>query len=88
MDLVIRLIDPDEGKVLIDGVDIRNYTLQSYRQKLGVVSQDIYIFNDTVLANICYGGEEDFGRAVEAAKIANAHDFITELPGCVRYHPG
>jgi subfamily B ATP-binding cassette protein MsbA len=81
VDLVTRLIDPGQGSILIDDVDIREYTLQSYRQKLGVVSQEIYIFNDTVLANICYGsGEISLDRAIEAAKVANAHDFVAQLP--------
>jgi len=81
VDLVTRLIDPDEGSILVDDVDIREYSLQSYRQKLGVVSQEIFIFNDTVLANIGYGSEEiSLPRAMEAARLANAHDFIEELP--------
>ncbi|MDD1667152.1 MAG: ABC transporter ATP-binding protein/permease [Methanomicrobiales archaeon] len=81
-DLIIRLIDPDQGAVLIDGVDLREYTLGSYRRRLGVVSQDIYLFNDTVLANICYGsGEISPERAMEAARVANAHEFIEKLPG-------
>lgn len=80
VDLITRLIDPDQGAILVDGVDVREYTLQSYRQKLGVVSQEIFIFNDTVLANICYGSDEiSLLKAVEAAKLANAHDFIDQL---------
>ena len=80
-DLITRLIDPDRGAVLIDGVDVREYTLNSYRRRLGVVSQESYIFNDSVLANICYGAEEiSPERATEAAKVANAHDFIVQLP--------
>jgi ABC-type multidrug transport system fused ATPase/permease subunit len=81
VDLITRLIDPDRGAILVDGIDVREYTLQSYRQKLGVVSQEIFIFNDTVLANICYGSDEiSLPRAVEAAKLANAHDFVVQLP--------
>jgi ABC-type multidrug transport system fused ATPase/permease subunit len=81
VDLVTRLIDPGQGSILIDDVDIREFTLRSYRQRLGVVSQEIYIFNDTVLANICYGsGEISLDRAIEAAKVANAHDFVAQLP--------
>jgi ABC-type multidrug transport system fused ATPase/permease subunit len=81
VDLITRLIDPDMGAILADGVDVREYTLQSYRQKLGVVSQEIFIFNDTVLANICYGSDEiSLQRAMEAANLANAHDFIDQLP--------
>jgi len=81
VDLVTRLIDPGQGLIQIDGVDIREYTLRSYRQKLGVVSQEIFIFNDTVLANICYGsGEISLDKAIEAAKVANAHEFVIQLP--------
>ncbi len=81
VDLITRLIDPDQGSILVDGVDVREYTLHSYRQKLGVVSQEIFIFNDTVLANICYGSDEiSLPRAKEAAKLANAYDFIDQLP--------
>ncbi|MDD1653044.1 MAG: ABC transporter ATP-binding protein/permease [Methanomicrobiales archaeon] len=80
VDLITRLIDPDGGAILIDGVDLRSYTLESYRRKLGVVSQEILVFNDTVLANICYGSDEiSLPRAMEAAKIANAHEFIMGL---------
>ncbi|MDD1665105.1 MAG: ABC transporter ATP-binding protein/permease [Methanomicrobiales archaeon] len=81
VDLITRLIDPDQGTIRADGADLREYTLQSYRQKLGVVSQEIFIFNDTVLANICYGSDEiSLPRAVEAAKLANAHEFIDQMP--------
>ncbi|MDD1651984.1 MAG: ABC transporter ATP-binding protein/permease [Methanomicrobiales archaeon] len=80
VDLITRLIDPDTGTILIDGEDLRNYTLESYRRKLGVVSQEILVFNDTVLANICYGSSEiSLPGAMEAAKIANAHEFIMGL---------
>jgi ATP-binding cassette, subfamily B, bacterial MsbA len=81
VDLITRLIDPDQGGIFVDGVAVWEYTLQSYRQKLGVVSQEIFIFNDTVLANICYGSDGiSLPMAMEAAKMANAHDFIDLLP--------
>jgi ABC-type multidrug transport system fused ATPase/permease subunit len=81
VDLVIRLIDPDSGKILIDGTDLKEFEISSYHQKLGVVSQDTFIFNDSVLNNICYGGSEvSPKKAEDAARIAYAHDFIMSLP--------
>ena len=81
VDLLIRLIEPESGSIEIDGENIRNFTLQSYHNKIGVVSQDIFIFNESVLYNICYGGGKiSPERAQEAAKIAYAHEFIEQLP--------
>ncbi|KQC04388.1 MAG: hypothetical protein APR53_03320 [Methanoculleus sp. SDB] len=81
VDLIIRLMDPANGRIMIDTHDIKELDLASYHAKLGVVTQDIYIFNDSVLNNICYGSDEiSPGRAMEAAKIAFAHNFIMELP--------
>ena len=81
VDLLARLIDPDRGGITLDGVNLKEYDLRSYRQKLGVVSQDIFLFNDTVLHNICYGSNEvSPERAEEAATLANAHEFIQALP--------
>jgi len=80
-DLLARLIDPDRGEITLDGVNLKEYDLKSYRQKLGVVSQEIFLFNDTVLSNICYGSDDvSPERAVEAATLANAHEFIQALP--------
>jgi subfamily B ATP-binding cassette protein MsbA len=79
--LVPRLYDPTEGKVEIDGQDIRDVTLQSLRGQIGVVSQDVVLFDDTVRANIGFGrpgaSENDI---VAAAKGAAAHDFIMAMP--------
>lgn len=81
VDLVIRMLDPDAGEIRIDGINLREFDLRSYHAKLGVVSQDIFLFNDTILNNICYGsGQISLDRAIDAAKIANAHEFIMELP--------
>lgn len=77
-DLVPRFYDPTEGAVLLDGVDIRDYDLESLRKLIGVVTQESILFNDTIFNNIAFGmphvNEED---VVNAAKVANAHDFIT-----------
>ncbi|MCE2503589.1 MAG: ABC transporter ATP-binding protein [Chlorobi bacterium] len=81
MDLLIRFYDPDEGKILFDGIDIRELSLEGYRSLFGVVTQESLHFNDTVRNNICYNAPEATEeQIIQAAKVANAHDFIEELP--------
>ena len=82
VDLIPRFIEPTRGRVLVDGIDVREIRLSSLRALTGIVSQDTVLFNDTVLANIAYGAEDHYSRAqVEAAaRAANAHDFILALP--------
>jgi ATP-binding cassette subfamily B protein len=79
--LIPRFYEVSEGKILIDGQDIKKLKLKSLRKNIGLVQQDIYLFAGTVLENILYGKpdakEEEI---VMAAKLANAHDFITTLP--------
>ncbi|MBD2020809.1 ABC transporter ATP-binding protein [Leptolyngbya sp. FACHB-36] len=80
-DLVPRFYDPTDGCILIDGVDLRDFQIQSIRQKMAVVSQDTFIFNATVRQNIAYGSPDASDRAVlEAARLANALEFIQDLP--------
>jgi ATP-binding cassette, subfamily B, bacterial MsbA len=80
-DLLLRLYDPDAGRVLIDGVDLRTLRQREYRHLFGVVSQENLLFHDTVRNNIRYGRDELSDEAVEqAARAANAHDFIARLP--------
>jgi subfamily B ATP-binding cassette protein MsbA len=80
-DLLLRLYDPTEGHIIVDGWDLRRLRQASYRELFGVVSQEALLFNTTVRENIAYGRdgltEEDIARA---ARVANAHGFITELP--------
>jgi ABC-type multidrug transport system fused ATPase/permease subunit len=81
VDLLIRLIEPGRGQIVIDGKDIRTYSIESYHRRIGFVSQDSYLFDDTILNNICYGSStrsED--QVIESAKRAHAHDFIMNLP--------
>ncbi len=81
VDLLPRFYDPTEGGIFIDDVDIRELDLSALRGLIGVVSQDVILFNDTVRANIAFGrpdATED--EIVEAARAAYAHDFIMELP--------
>ena len=79
--LVPRFYDVTEGRVLVDGTDVRNVTLASLRRAVGVVPQDVYLFAGTVAENISYGrpGASD-AEVVAAARAANAHDFILALP--------
>ncbi len=79
--LIPRFYEVTFGAIYIDGVDIRDYSLHSLRQNIGVVQQDVYLFAGTVLDNIRYG-RPDASREeiVQAAKEANAHEFIMNLP--------
>ncbi|HET8727168.1 MAG TPA: ABC transporter ATP-binding protein [Alphaproteobacteria bacterium] len=79
--LLVRLYDPTSGRVLIDGVDLRDYRIADLRRQFGVVSQDSILFSDTVAANIAYSRPDaPMADIVAAAKAAEAHDFITKLP--------
>ena len=81
MNLLPRFYDVTEGAILIDGVDIREGTLKSLRDQIGLVTQETVLFNDTVRANIAYGLEGvDETRIESAARAAFAHDFILDLP--------
>ncbi|HBL53942.1 MAG TPA: lipid A export permease/ATP-binding protein MsbA [Syntrophaceae bacterium] len=81
VNLIPRFYDVSEGRVLIDGHDVRDVTLQSLRRQIAIVTQQTILFNDTVKNNIAYGDiertEEDI---INAARAANAHDFIAKLP--------
>ena len=78
--LIPRFYDVTEGKILIDGEDIRKYTLKSLRGNIGIVQQDVYLFSGTVRENILYGNLNATEKEViEAAKKAEAHDFIMNL---------
>jgi ATP-binding cassette subfamily B protein len=79
--LIPRFYELNAGKILIDGKDIREINLETLRQNIGVVAQDVYLFNGTVMQNIAYGkADADPEEIIQAAKMAKAHDFIMELP--------
>ncbi|UCD50590.1 MAG: ATP-binding cassette domain-containing protein [Phycisphaerales bacterium] len=79
--LLPRFYDPDSGQILIDGHDIRDVTLTSLREQIGMVTQQTITFNDTIRANISYGREgADEADIVQAARRAFAHEFISQLP--------
>lgn len=81
LSLAARVYDPDNGRVLVDGYDVRAVTLESLRSQIGQVQQETYLFNTTVLENLRYGRADAPRAEVEAAaRAANAHEFITALP--------
>jgi subfamily B ATP-binding cassette protein MsbA len=81
VNLVPRFFDVSEGRVLIDGVDVRDYTLQSLRSQLAIVTQDVILFDDTVWGNIAYGNPgAPSERVLAAAKAALVDDFVSLLP--------
>jgi subfamily B ATP-binding cassette protein MsbA len=81
VDLVPRFYDPNEGSIMIDGTDLRALDVQSLREKIGIVTQETILFNDTVQNNIAYGLEQcPLDRIIAASKAANAHDFIMAMP--------
>lgn len=81
VDLIARFYDPVAGQVLIDGVDLRTFDINSVRRQMAIVSQDTFIFNTSVRNNIAYSLEDVDEEAIwEAARLANALDFILDLP--------
>ena len=87
--LIPRFYDVDEGRICIDGEDIRKVTLQSLRSQIGFVQQDVYLFSGTVFENIQYGKPgASREEVIEAAKQAGAHEFISELSDGYDTHVG
>jgi subfamily B ATP-binding cassette protein MsbA len=82
VDLIPRFYEPQAGRILLDGVDLRDIELRSLRSIMGIVSQHTVLFNDTVRNNIAYGsrGAVDEEAIVRAAQAANVHDFVMTLP--------
>ena len=79
--LLFRFYDPNNGKILIDGQDVRNISLKSLRQAIGVVPQDTVLFNDSIFENIRYGNPQATDNEVmQAIKLAHLSDFIADLP--------
>ncbi len=81
INLIPRFYDPSKGSIRIDDIDLRDVTLESLRNQIGIVTQEMLLFNDTVTVNIAYG-DKNYSREniIKAAKVANAHDFIMGLP--------
>jgi ATP-binding cassette subfamily B protein len=79
--LIPRFYDPQRGRILADGLDLRDLDLDAYRRQIGIVYQESFLFSNTVSANIAFGSPHATQAEIErAARIACAHDFITALP--------
>ena len=79
--LIPRFYEVDSGKILIDGIDIKNISLHSLRENIGVVAQDVYLFSGSIKENIAYGKENATNEEIElAARLAGASEFIEQLP--------
>lgn len=87
--LIPRFYDVSDGAILLDGVDIRDLSLQSLRENIGVVAQDVYLFSGSIRENIAYGKRDATDAEIEAAaRLAGAHEFISELPDGYRTYVG
>lgn len=81
LDLLPRFYDPQAGKISIDGIDIKDISLKNLRSLMGIVTQETFLFNDTIRNNIAYGMEKvNLSKVIESAKMANAHEFIEKFP--------
>ncbi len=81
VDLLSRFYDPTNGSILLDGIDLRDISIDSVRSLMGIVTQETILFNDSVRNNIAYGSDAiPFDKVVQAAIVANAHNFILDLP--------
>lgn len=81
VDLLPRFYDPTSGRILLDGIDIKEIRLEDLRKLMGIVTQETVLFNESVRSNIAYGLDNyPEEKLIEAAKAANAHNFIMELP--------
>lgn len=86
MNMLMRFYDPSSGSISINGINIKDFDLKSLRETVGMVTQRIYIFHDTIAANVAYGKEIDEEKVIEALKKANAYDFIGELEKGIYTH--
>ena len=79
MNLLMRFYDVNGGEILINGINLKDIKIRSLRQNIGLVTQRVYIFNDTIAKNVAYGREFDEEAVVNALKMANAYEFVSKL---------
>ncbi len=81
INLIGRFYDCSQGRITVDGIDVRDYKLKNLRREIGYVMQETFLFSDTIKANIAFGRPDaSFDEIIKAAKIAEAHEFIMEMP--------
>lgn len=80
VNLILRLFDVDGGNIYIDNVDIKEYDIYTFLRRIGFVSQETFIYNASIKENISFGGNHSDEEVIEAAKLADIHDFIQKLP--------
>jgi len=86
MNLLMRFYDPNSGAILLGDTPIGDFSLEALRQNIGLVTQRIYIFNDTIAANVAYGKAIDEAKVIDALKKANAYDFVHDLAKGIYTH--
>ena len=86
LEILAGLLRPDKGQITVDGKDLWEYDIYSYRRRISIVPQETYLFEGTIYENLTMGEEIPMEKVVEACKIANAHEFIEKLPGGYFYH--
>lgn len=89
LDLIIRFYDPNEGQIIFDNIDIKNYNLKDYRNRFSMVSQETVLFNDTIKNNLKYGNElASDEEVINSLKLAHCWDFISKLPNGIETNIG
>lgn len=80
IDLILRMYDVERGEILVDNVNIKDYEIRTLHETMGFVSQETFIYNAPIRENIAFGHEYSLEKIIEAARLANIHDFISQLP--------
>jgi subfamily B ATP-binding cassette protein MsbA len=81
VNLIPRFFDPQEGEILLDGIDIKKFSLQSLRESISMVTQRVYIFNESIASNVAYGKDIDTTKVINALTQANAMEFVEQMGG-------
>ncbi|AHJ12733.1 ABC transporter ATP-binding protein [Sulfurospirillum multivorans] len=86
MNMLMRFYDPSEGSICINGKNLKTFTLHNLRHNIAMVTQRVYIFHDTIAANVAYGKEVDEANVIDALQKANAYEFVQNLPLGIHTH--
>ena len=86
MNMLMRFYDPSVGSIKINGIDLREFNLHDLRHNIAMVTQRVYIFHDTIAANVAYGKEIDESKVIDSLQKANAYEFVQNLPLGIHTH--